>query len=249
METQYHPSVAVAPHHQSYFGAPIYSLHSDQYLATSGEVNFASDFLGESSPTYPDSHPHEDYRFSSSIVHRASEASSYYRPLPGSTTTDGLSATGGLDLPSDNTANTGLLTSLYPAEGLALYSGHEHHHQTAGWNWSQAQQAQAHDSIHGVVAPVPVLPTQPEATFLPIKTKPPVSRSFGHPPDPPLPTPAAMAGLLSSGARSEGQTMYNMTSPAVRAMAAPGVVLPTSADLQENTCREKKHACTMCHKR
>lgn len=265
MESQYHSAVVASTHNPFY--SPPYSLHSDQYLASPGEVDFATNFLGGSSPSYPD--PHEDYRFSSSVFHRGPGDSSYHRPPESSTISisDGLDATG-LGFSGNTAAAALLVDNLFPAEELALYTPHHHtQNQNQPWSWSSQGQAQAQASIHGVVAPVPVLPSPPEATFLAIKNKQvPLRSSFVHSPDPPLPTPAAMAVLLNSGARSDSQSVYDLSSSAtvvrmhgagiaggrggvVSVASAMSVAVATGQDMHESTSREKKHACTMCHKR
>jgi hypothetical protein len=306
METQsYDHTVTLAPHHDPFYASPAsYPLHSDQYLAsTGGEVEFATSFLGRSSPTYPD--PHEDYHRHGYGLHRGEllQLSSYNRVSEElssttncSTISPELDATGGLGF-SGNANNTNFSnngTLFNPAEDLALFAAATNEDYGHGC-WSSGpssassipSQAQGSSSttvpnaLHGVVAPVPVLPSPPEATFLPIKSK--EAASFVRAPDPPLPTPAAMAVLLSngsgsgSGSSSGAQSVYDISSPVVmgagigvgveigglggQLLGASTAVVPRDnavavgagpavpASQHEGTSREKKHACTMCHKR
>lgn len=225
MEVHYHnPSL-----HDPFYPAPSsYPLHSDQYLAAAGDVEFAANFSLGSSVSYPYSHE------GSYVVNRGE--GSLYRAE--GIATGGLGATG-LGF-SDNNTST-LANSLFPAEEMTVYSG-----QPWGWN----QQAQA-STLDGVVAPVPVLPSAPEASFLPLKSK---QSSYEHSPDPPLPTPAAMAVLLSSGTRADNRGPFDMYDGVVAApirdsvLGPPSVGVPANHGL-ETASREKKHACTMCHKR
>lgn len=222
METHYLHDPVYAP-------PPSYASHSDQYLATAGDLEFAANFSLGSSLAYPD--PHEGYPY---VFHRG-EGSSYRE----GTTTVGLAATG-LGFSDNNTPS--LTASLFPNEEVPLYS------QT--WSWTQQAQA---SMLHGVVAPVPVLPGPPEVSFLPMKNKQvPSQSSYERPPDPPLPTPAAMAVLLSSGGRADNRGPFDLVEGVAAAPNGPtsvGVGVPASHGTLETASREKKHACTMCHKR
>ncbi|KAJ3512179.1 hypothetical protein NMY22_g15411 [Coprinellus aureogranulatus] len=157
----------------------------------------------------------------------------------------GLGATG-LGF-SENTTST-LANNLFPTEEVTVYSGQP-------WNWTQQPQA---STLDGVVAPVPVLPSPPEASFLPMKMKQvPSPSSYERSPDPPLPTPAqaAMAVLLGSGARADERVPFDMAGGVAAAPIRDSGLGPLSVGvtnnhgLLESTSREKKHACTMCHKR
>lgn len=232
MQTQYPP---VALHHDpfAYSSSSVYPLPSDQYLAPNGEVDFTQNFLGGSSPSY--SIPHDDSRY---VFYRGDS----YRPAPATTTATGsVDATGALGFSGSAPLST---SSLFPTEELTGYVD-------PTWNWNQAQA-----SSYGVVAPVPVLPSPPEATFLPIKSKEvPSSSSIVRSPGPPLPTPAAMAVLLRSRSQSDSQGVYDgstvgVATMGIRELAGEGMVSVRGAQgAPENTSREKKHACTMCHKR
>ena len=306
METQsYHHTVTLAPHHDPFYAsAASYPLHSDQYLpSTGGEVEFATTFLGGSSPTYPN--PHEDYHRHGYGLHRGEllQLSSYHRASEelssttnSSTISPELDATGGLGFTRNNANNTNFNngTLFSPAEDLALFAAatngdYGHGCWSSGPSSTSSIPSQAQGSgsttvpnaLHGVVAPVPVLPSPPEATFLP-KSK--EAASFVRAPDPPLPTPAAMAVLLSSngsgsgsGSSSGAQSVYDISSPVLmgagggveigigglrgQPFGASTAVVPRDnavtvgagpavpASQHEGTSREKKHACTMCHKR
>lgn len=306
METQsYHHTVTLAPHHDPFYASSVasYPLHSDHYLpSTGGEVDIATTFFGGSSPSYPDSH--EDYRHLGYGFHRgeALHLSSYHRSEEPTSTTSispPLNATGGQGFSENNDSANFDNTALFnAAEELALFAatassewGHGYWSSGPSSASSIPSQAQGSGSstatgsnaaLHGVVAPVPVLPSPPEPTFLPIKSKDPAS--FVPSPDSPLPTPAAMAVLLSSGGSGSGsgsdsctQNVYDISSPVVIREGlgiGPGAggfgaqqfvtstpvvpqdnAIPVGAGLgaapsqNESTSREKKHACTMCHKR
>lgn len=238
METQYHTSL----HTPFYSHPPAFPLHSDQYLATSGDLDFATNFLGGSSLSYTS--PHEDYSF---VLHRG--ASSIYRAEATTVAGGGLGASG-LGFPESNGSNQEALNSLFPPEELALCTGQP-------WSWTQAQAS----ALHGVVAPRPVLPGgPPEVSFLPLKhsknSQGSSGSSFVRSPDPPLPTPASMVLLSSSRVDVQGSA-YGAAVGSQTVSARGGAALGVSAvgsvamshGIHETNCREKKHACTMCHKR
>lgn len=230
MQAQYQP----VAHHHDPFSLPshsVYPLHSDQIVAPTGEVDFTQNFLGGSSSSY---NVHED-----SSRYNLYRGEVTYR-LPSSVG----DATGmGFAMHPPNTAS-----SLFPAEEFPSFID-------ATWSWNQAQA-----SAHGVVAPIPMLPSAPEASFLPIKSKEePNLSSIERSPGPPLPTPAALAVLLQSRPRPVGQSSLYDSPPsdlgrgahsaAIQAGVAVVPGQPEVATAETTSSREKKHACTMCHKR
>ncbi|TFK23711.1 hypothetical protein FA15DRAFT_446538 [Coprinopsis marcescibilis] len=237
MQTQYGAVVALHGQQQNQqqreaFGA-YPSFYPPNYLAG---VNFTHGFLGGSSQSYALA---PDGLYRGGPAYRASATTSGEE-----FDATGLGFSGG-----------SMSGSLFAGEDAAPgYFG------DAGWSWAeedQQQQEQAQGLAHGVVAPVPMLPAPPEVSFLAIKSKGSAAAAIVRSPGPPLPTPAAMAVLLNGRSRSDGgQGGYDDGSAGAAAAAAampvpvpvpapqPSVVVP-----ENSTSREKKHACTMCHKR
>lgn len=129
------------------------------------------------------------------------------------------------------------------------------------WDWSNPS--------NGIVAPAPVYAT--EATTYLGMSKPSGGHQFSslaeryHPPSAQLPTPAAMAVLLNPHGRSDVEHSHSgypethfESSPLARHVSAalrPFIRREVSSGTVQNQgtseglSREKKHACTMCHKR
>ena len=131
------------------------------------------------------------------------------------------------------------------------------------WDWFNPS--------NGIVAPAPVYAA--EATSYLAMNKPPADHScpssterYHHPLSAQLPTPAAMAILLNPHGRSDREHSHS-GYPDTHFESSPPVARHVSAALRpfvrregpigtvqnqgtsEGLSREKKHACTMCHKR
>lgn len=132
-------------------------------------------------------------------------------------------------------------------------------YEAAHWDWTAAS-----SPGNGIVAAAPVYPLLQEDAYL--GSKP----SGNNVPPTQLPTPAAMAVLLNPHGRSDREHSQNgypeaptETSPVIPSHTNPcpaAAVSPiirreeSSAFIQnqgtsDGLSREKKHACTMCHKR
>ena len=131
----------------------------------------------------------------------------------------------------------------------------------ASWDWTTPS--------NGIVAPAPVYAT--EATGYLGMSKPSgehhfSSEQYHHHPSAQLPTPAAMAILLNPHGRSDrehsqsgypdthfespplvGRHVSAALRPFIRREGPSGTV--QNQGTSEGLSREKKHACTMCHKR
>jgi hypothetical protein len=117
------------------------------------------------------------------------------------------------------------------------------------WNWSQPD--------HPILAPAPVYP-QPSAFSV-------KSTSSVCSPTAQLPTPAAMAVLLNPNAQLVDQQQQQIQAAMPTAdfeipqgsaihTARPAIIRPVEPvvavqGVPDSPSREKKHACTMCHKR
>lgn len=203
----------------------------DQYLATGGGDFFAGSFSGGSSLTYP----HQDYRY---FLDRGG---------PSRLSSTRLTSTINLDATGLGFAGNPSSTSNFHAEEIAEYDQR--------WHWPSDPQQELPRQIIPYAAP-----HDPNPAFLLDKSTF-FQGSIVRTPAAQLPTPAAMAVLLNPSARSDAQTSHvpytaplpptNLIVPGSHAPAAytsdtaGEVALSHTLELS----REKKHACTMCHKR
>lgn len=225
-----------APLHSDFYHT-VHGMHftpPDQYLATGGGDFFANSFSGRSSLTYP----HQDYRY---FLDRGG---------PSRLSSTRLMSTINLDATGLGFAGNPSCTSNFHTEEIADYEPR--------WHWpSDPQQALPEQIIPYAV------PHDPDSAFLLDKSTfchGPVVRT----PAAQLPTPAAMAVLLNPGIRSDVHTTHlpyapplpptdltpivpNSHPPATYTTEAAGETAMPSHIL--DLSREKKHACTMCHKR
>lgn len=143
-------------------------------------------------------------------------------------------------------------SDVFHAEGIADYQLQQ------GWTWSDES-----DSVHGVHPP-PVQVFQQPPVFSTIKSSMDRANSSAVvlSPAAQLPTPAAMAVLLNPDSRSERRLRQAPPQPLappvddiVQPLLAPVItrqVCPIEPELAQSDdflSREKKHGCTMCHKR
>ncbi|KAF9482361.1 hypothetical protein BDN70DRAFT_435995 [Pholiota conissans] len=235
------------PLHFQYYDQPP-SSHlpiSDPFLSQDDGQNFTSGFSRGSSFTYP----HQDYRY---LLDRGELASR----VCASSLMDGPFDATGLGFAGDPSSNG---TFIPATEDISAY-----HQPWDQWIGATAPPPQA------IVAPAPVYPSAAESSYFGIKdatanhNAPSSSSSSGvRSPPSQLPTPAAMAVLLNPHGRSEGeltQSGYDIPpGSAVLAHRASSSAAPipprteepivTTQGVPESLSREKKHACTMCHKR
>jgi hypothetical protein len=219
-----------APFHQSFYQSPldIYHAAPDHYFATDGLGD--SRFSRGSSLSYP----HQDFQVLSDRGGPPRQSSS---SLAGTS----LGATGMAI--TDRTANG---SRGFRAEGIADY------HEQQQWYWPSAA-----DTFHGVPQVAPA-PGAPEARISMIK-RPMEHASVVLSPAAQLPTPASMAVLLNPHVQSEQRPVQDPTQPPPQAQRAPQPVpiqtVPVVTEVAaaqsslETPSREKKHGCTMCHKR
>lgn len=188
--------------------------------------NFANGFSRGSSTSF--TYPHQDYRY---FVDRGELAS---RLCPATSLVDNnsnaLDAVGIGFAGNPSSSNTFLIP-----EDISVYNQ---------WNWSHPD--------HPILAPAPVYP-QPPA----FSDKSPSSIVVCSP-TAQLPTPAAMAVLLNPNAQladqhqtadfeiPQGSAIHTTARPAIIRPVEPVVAVQGVPD---SPSREKKHACTMCHKR
>lgn len=239
-----------APLHFDYYDPTPQASHlpmTDPFLAQDDGQNFTSGFSRGSSFTYP----HQDYRY---LLDRGELASRVCT----SSLVDGPFDATGLGFAGDPSSSAAFIPV---PEDISAY------HQPAWDQWIGAPGA-----TQGIVAPAPVYPSAAEPPYFGIKdaaanqavaSSSSSTTSVVRAPPVQLPTPAAMAILLNPHGRSEGelaQSGYDIPpGSAVLAHRAsssaaalplrpeePGV---TTQGVPESLSREKKHACTMCHKR
>jgi hypothetical protein len=211
---------------QAYTDYPQAHYPHPHHLIQDVSQNFTNGFSRGSSFTYP----HQDYPY---FVDRGELAS---RLCPTSLVDNNpLDATGIGFAGNPSSGNTFVVP-----EDISVYNQ---------WNWS-------HPSDHPVVAPAPVYPQQPAFSVKSASTN--ICSPTAQ-----LPTPAAMAVLLNPNAQlgdqqqTQSVTDFEIpqgsaihTSVTVRPVVRP-VVEPIVAvqGVPDSPSREKKHACTMCHKR
>ncbi|KDR68766.1 hypothetical protein GALMADRAFT_256609 [Galerina marginata CBS 339.88] len=206
---------------------------SDHYLAQDDAQNFATSFSRGSSFTYP----YQEYRY---LLDRGELTSRLCTSgLVGST----LDATG-LGFAGNHASNTGALAA---PEDITAY-------QQQTWDWTGAPNGE-------IIAPAPVYAAQAEPDYFGIKS-PGIHASGVRSPTAQLPTPAAMAVLLNPSGRSEDELsqigyelphtsalVANHASATARPNRIVEPLVSTQEIVPESLSREKKHACTMCHKR
>jgi hypothetical protein len=216
-----------APHHQNFYPAfqsmnP--AINSGQYLATHNNFN-----LGGFSRGSPLRYADHQYHF---LPDRGGPSTR----ISSSVARTGLNATGtGIsDTPTQ-------AINVFRAEGIANYQ--------QPWQWTPT-------TVHGHAAPMSA-PLDPNLSSFKSATMNPagVVRS----PAAQLPTPAAMAVLLNPNAQSK--ITLPRPPPMTMPRAADGARQPASTrpthqepgvgtqSMTDSFLREKKHACTMCHKR
>ncbi|KAH0590019.1 hypothetical protein H2248_000197 [Termitomyces sp. 'cryptogamus'] len=242
MQTQYYPHPF---HHQD-----IYHMQPS-YLGQAASSNFASptgldltNFSRGSSLSYP----HQEYR------HHTDRGG----PLglagpPPSLSNASLCATG-LGIPGHSVSNG----NGFQAEAIVDFPLQQQ------WQWTTAP-----ESLHGLpLAPVPRAPQAQlaEHEFSSIKRSPAdyaTESSAVLSPAAQRPTPASMAVLLNQTARAERnspQVSFRAPSDAARSSQAQSVSMTQPVEVpqhpaqpvqthEDGLSRERKHACTMCHKR
>lgn len=216
--------------------------HHPYLAAPDGSQNFTNGFSRGSSFTYP----HQDYRY---FVDRGELASRLC--TTSLVDNNSLDATGIGFAGNPSSGNTFIVP-----EDISVYNQ---------WDWSPA--------AHPIVAPAPVYP--PPQVFSSVKSnRNPPSSSTVCSPTAQLPTPAAMAVLLNPNGRSsqvgdhqhhqhqqqqsqladyeipQGSAMMisHHTSVTARPIRPVEPVVAVQG-VPDSPSREKKHACTMCHKR
>ena len=113
------------------------------------------------------------------------------------------------------------------------------------WNWSQPDQPT-------ILAPAPVYPHQAvknSATINSLSSAVAVCSQSQQPQQ--LPTPAAMAVLLNPNLQTDFEIPQGSSSviQTVTRPAPPVEPVVAVQSVPDSPSREKKHACTMCHKR
>jgi len=236
MQAQSHFSPPQPDYYISVQGA-YSSLPLDQTLASEDGQTFTDGFSRGSTFSYP----HQDHRYS---LDRGELAS---RLCSTSLVGDIIDATG-LGFAGDPSQSARFAVA--PEDLVPAY-------QQPTWGWTGAPSA-------GIIAPAPVYPQPLETDYFGVKSPGNNQMSIVRSPAAQLPTPAAMAVLLNpNGSRSEeeelsqsgfeippgstvhsshgtGSSSRHVTRPVESAVAIQGV---------SELSREKKHACTMCHKR
>jgi len=240
MQAQY---AVVHLQHPDYYGNSVQCAHSsshsvpDPYIvAPDAAPNFTNGFSRGSS-SFP--YPHQDYRY----LFDRGDLTSRFCPTNLVDHTFDATGLGFAGEPSPVVNNTFAAGT----EDIPVYA------QAAAWDWSGSG-----SSGNGVVAPVPVYAALLDPPYLASKPSGIHERS--------LPTPAAMAVLLNPHGRSDGEQLQsgysealsepsplvpNHMSASVRPIIRPeeAAVIIQSQGTSEGPPREKKHACTMCHKR
>ena len=207
------------------------------HLTQDTSQNFSNGFSRGSSTSF--AYPHQDdYRY---FVDRGELAS---RLCPTSLVDNNdlvdAAGIGFAGNPSSSSSNTFVIP-----EDLSVYNQ---------WNWSQHDQP--------ILAPAPVYPQQQQPAFsVKSASSSSLSSAVVCSPTAQLPTPAAMAVLLNPDARlaadqQHAQVATDFEIPQGSAMhtARPTIIRPVEPvvavqGVPDSPSREKKHACTMCHKR
>lgn len=213
-----------ASFHQPFYHSPLDTYHStpDRVFATDDSC-----FLRGSSLSFP----YQDYRYFSDRGDPPRQSSSSL--AVGAT---GMAITG-----ETTNGSRGFRT-----EGIAGC------HEQQQWYWPSAA-----DSFHGV-AQMPPAPCAPEARVSTVK-RPMEYTTIVVSPAAQLPTPASMAVLLNPHVRSEQHSAQDPFPQPQQVLEGPlpvpvrhepvvaEVAAPQSSS--DSHSREKKHGCTMCHKR
>lgn len=120
------------------------------------------------------------------------------------------------------------------------------------WNWTQPDQPT-------ILAPAPVYPHQTVKNSATINSLSSAVAVCSQQPTAQLPTPAAMAVLLNpnlqtdfeipQGSEEAESVIQTVTRPAVMLRPPVEPVVAAVQSVPDSPSREKKHACTMCHKR
>ena len=190
------------------------------HLTQDASQNFSNGFSRGSSFAYP----HQDYRY---FIDRGELAS---RLCPTSLVDNNPLDATGIGFAGNPSSDNAFVVP----EDISVYNQ---------WNWSQPPD-------HPIIAPAPVYPQPAFSVKTPTVCSPTAQ----------LPTPAAMAVLLNPNAQlpDHQQVAVDFEIPQPSAIhtsltARPAVhpiepVVPVQG-VPESPSREKKHACTMCHKR
>ena len=199
------------------------------HLTQDPSQNFPNGFSRGSSASF--AYPHQDYRY---FVDRGELAS---RLCPTSLVDNNALDAAGIGFTGNPSSSN---TFLIP-EDLSVYNQ---------WNWSQPDQP--------ILAPAPVYPQQPAFS---VKSASTISSAVVCSPTAQLPTPAAMAVLLNPNAQLADQqhqtqvpTDFEIPQGSAIHSARPAIIRPVEPvvavqGVPDSPSREKKHACTMCHKR
>jgi len=208
------------------------SVNQGQSLAPEDGENFTNCFSRGSS--FP---PHQDYRYSLDREELAPRFCS-------TSLVDNILDATGLGFSGDPSPSTGFVVA--PEDILA--------YQQPTWGWTGAPST-------GIITPAPVYAQPPETGYFGIKSTGNNQISIMCSPAAQLPTPAAMAVLFNPNRSDEEPTQTGFEIP-----QSP-TVLPSHASFASNghvtrpvesgvatqgvpeLSREKKHGCTMCHKR
>ena len=199
------------------------------HLAQDASQNYANGFSRGSSTSF--AYPHQDYRY---FVDRGEFAS---RLCPTSLVNNTSLDAAGIGFAGNPSSSNTFVTP----EDISVYNQ---------WNWSQPD--------HPILAPAPVYPQPPAFSVKSTSSTSSVVCS----PTAQLPTPAAMAVLLNPNAQLADQRQTQVPAdfeiPQGSAIdihtARPTAIRPVEPvvavqGVPDSPSREKKHACTMCHKR
>ena len=214
-----------APYHPDYPQAH----YPHPHLSQDASQNFSNGFSRGSSTSF--AYPHQDYRY---FVDRGELAS---RLCPTSLVDNNALDAAGIGFAGNPSSSN---TFVIP-EDISVYNQ---------WNWSQPEQP--------ILAPAPVYP--PHQSAFSVKSTSSISSAVVCSPTAQLPTPAAMAVLLNPNAQlvdqqhSQVATDFEIPQGSAIQTARPAIVRPVEPVVAvqvvpESPSREKKHACTMCHKR
>lgn len=209
-----------APPHFCYYPDNSFIPHDDVQ-------NFTPSFSRGSSFTYSH-HDYRDWLDRGELASRACATSLVVAPFDAT----GLGFAGN---PSTSTSFD------QPPEDISAY-------QDQLWAWTGA-------CAGAIVAPAPMYPSSAEPPCFDASDlrSPPVQ----------LPTPAAMANFLNPHGRSQSESLqsgydippgsaivaHQISSSAAAIPPRPEEPAVTTQAVPESLSREKKHACTMCHKR
>ncbi|KAH9487308.1 hypothetical protein JR316_0001380 [Psilocybe cubensis] len=226
MHTQY----AVPPHHNYYSSQTFYH---EAYLSSNDAQNIAN-FSRGSSLAYQQNYPY--------LLDRGEHSR-----LCTSGLVDSTADATGLGFAGNSLVTTGAFAG---AEDIASYNQQP-------WDWSSAPEGETNASS----SPIYASPSAEDAYFRISKT-PADHESSLRSPAPQLPTPAAMAILLNPNGRSEAEPsqpgcqfplpselVANRSPATAKSNRLVEQVVASQEGIPESISREKKHACTMCHKR